>query len=138
MPWHRHNFDQCHSQTSVIHLCFPSKVGWGRVWLCHASITFSYNVQQSTCSADALPCFQRFNTKNPTCPHRSRRGDGTCLPHVSPTTFSSTSSLFLTTFLLTTMALFLFTTRSAVSSHELHEKWGWKTSDPLYWPYKIM
>ncbi|CBN76003.1 conserved unknown protein [Ectocarpus siliculosus] len=28
--------------------------------------------------------------------------------------------------------------KDAVNSHELHEKWGWKTSDPLYWPYKIM
>eukprot|EP00903_Cladosiphon_okamuranus_P008796 g8425.t1 len=29
-------------------------------------------------------------------------------------------------------------TKSAVSSHELHEKWGWTTSDPLYWPCKIL
>ncbi|CAN0131020.1 unnamed protein product, partial [Ectocarpus fasciculatus] len=28
--------------------------------------------------------------------------------------------------------------KDAVNSHELHEKWGWKTSDPLYWPYKMM
>lgn len=27
---------------------------------------------------------------------------------------------------------------AAVDSHELHEKWGWTTADPLYWPYKIM
>lgn len=27
---------------------------------------------------------------------------------------------------------------AAVNSHELHEKWGWTTADPLYWPYKIM
>eukprot|EP00752_Nemacystus_decipiens_P005308 g4815.t1 len=29
-------------------------------------------------------------------------------------------------------------TKDAVTNHELQEKWGWTTSDPLYWPYKIM
>ncbi|CAM9832338.1 unnamed protein product [Pylaiella littoralis] len=27
---------------------------------------------------------------------------------------------------------------ATVSNNELNEKWGWTTSDPLYWPYKIM
>lgn len=27
---------------------------------------------------------------------------------------------------------------TAVNTHELQEKWGWTTSDPLYWPLKIM
>lgn len=59
--------------------------------------------------------------------------------HTSTQRCSSSLSFVLTTFVLTTITMVLFLlTGSAVNSHELHEKWGWKTSDPLYWPYKIM